>query len=99
MREDAEFWGAHASRVPGDGALAIANFSGYVSLLSSFRTGRFGGGTETCTRDACAFQNQSAEMTHTLEGERPEKRLSYIGATCVAGQRNVPAAVARAKTE
>jgi hypothetical protein len=34
-----------------------------------------------------------------LEGDSPEKRLSYIGATCVAGQRNAPAAVARAKTE
>ena len=34
-----------------------------------------------------------------LEGDNPEKRLSYIGSTCVAGQRNVPAAVARAKTE
>ena len=44
-------------------------------------------------------QNQSAETTHTLEGDRPEKRLSYMGATCVAGQRNVPAAVARARIE
>ena len=38
-------------------------------------------------------------MTHTLEGDRPEKRLSYMGATCVAGQRKVPAAVARARIE
>ena len=43
---------------------------------------------------AMESQNQSAETTHTLEGDRPEKRLSYMGATCVAGQRNVPAAVA-----
>jgi hypothetical protein len=99
MRGDAEFWGAHASRVPGDGALAIANFSGYVSLLSSFRTGRFGGAPKRAREGAGAPQNQSAKMTHMLEGERPGKRLSYIGATCVAGQRNVPAAVARAKTE
>jgi hypothetical protein len=38
-------------------------------------------------------------MTHTLEGDSPENLLSYIGTTCVAGQRKVPAAVARAKTE
>src|SRR5882762_11004820 len=38
-------------------------------------------------------------MTHKLEGDNPEKRLSYIGATCVAGQRNIPAAVARARIE
>jgi hypothetical protein len=36
---------------------------------------------------------------HTLDGDKPEKRLSYIGATCVAGHRNVPAAVARTNTE
>jgi hypothetical protein len=40
-----------------------------------------------------------SEMTHTLEGVRPEKRLSYIGKTCVAGHRNLPTAVARARTE
>src|SRR5439155_14057539 len=41
----------------------------------------------------------SPAITHTPDGERPEKRLSYIGTTCVAGQRNVPAPVARASTE
>jgi len=44
-------------------------------------------------------ENQSPETTHKLDGERPENRRSYIGTTCVAGQRNVPAAVARASTE
>ena len=32
----------------------------------------------------------SPETTHTLDGERPEKRLSYIGAICVAGHRECP---------
>src|ERR671931_185534 len=42
----------------------------------------------------CAPQTgQSLETTHKLEGDSPEKRLSYIGSTCVAGQRNVPAVV------
>ncbi len=47
----------------------------------------------------CAEENYSPAITHMLEGDSPEKRLSYIGTTCVAGQRNVPAAVARASTE
>ena len=34
-----------------------------------------------------------------LEGDKPEKRLSYMGAACVAGHRKVPAAVARARME
>ena len=46
-----------------------------------------------------ADENYSPEITHMLEGDNPEKRLSYIGTTCGAGQRNVPAAVARANTE
>ena len=47
----------------------------------------------------CAGENYSPEITHMFEDDNPEKRLSYIGTTCVAGQRNVPAAVARASTE
>src|SRR5271165_7617767 len=50
-------------------------------------------------RDREPKKSYSPDTTHTLEGERPEKRLSYIGTTCVAGQRKVPAAVARANTE
>src|SRR4029077_1169700 len=41
----------------------------------------------------------SPETTHTLDGVRPENRLSYMGEICVAGHLNVPAAVARARTE
>src|SRR4029453_8035096 len=46
-----------------------------------------------------AEENYSPEITHRREGDNPEKRLSYIGTTCVAGQRKVPAAVARPSTE
>src|SRR5207249_6799426 len=49
--------------------------------------------------DCDAAKNYSLATSHTLEGESPENRLSYIGTTCVVGQRNVPAAVARARTE
>ena len=34
-----------------------------------------------------------------LEGLSPEKRLSYIGSTCVAGQWNTPAEVTRTTTD
>ena len=43
-------------------------------------------------------QRYSDTTTHVDDGERPKKRLSYIGCIWVAGQTNVPAAVARANT-
>ena len=80
--------------------LAIADFP-FVLIFLSLRKGKvcLGETPKPDTRDACATQHYSPETTHKLDGERPEKRLSYIGTTCVAGQRNVPAAVARASTE
>jgi len=43
-------------------------------------------------------ENYSDTTTHEPDGERPKKRLSYIGWIWVAGQMKVPAAVARAST-
>src|SRR5262249_61453715 len=88
-------------RVPASAARHRELFFGaqLVAPLEIQRKACFGATPKPDTRDACAPKNQLAEMTHTLEGDRPENRLSYMGATCVAGQRKVPAAGAPARIQ